>query len=123
MLGDQHSRSYTEIRRNQPGTDQRRRAAPRHGVEGPRNHRGYPTPRRIGWRSWVASHELADGGRGRDDDRILVPSAGFDADLPLLVELYGPIHSRILLHLGPYSPSSIRSLITATLGPLQAAAS
>jgi len=46
-----------------------------------------------------------------------------DADLPLLVErLYGPIHYRILLHLGPYSPSSIRSLITETLGPLQAAA-
>jgi tetracycline repressor-like protein len=47
-----------------------------------------------------------------------------DADLPLLVErLYGPIHYRILLHLGPYSRSSIRSLITETLGPLQAAAS
>ena len=47
-----------------------------------------------------------------------------DTDLPLLVErLYGPIHYRILLHLGPYSRSSIRSLITETLGPLQAAAS
>jgi AcrR family transcriptional regulator len=47
-----------------------------------------------------------------------------DADLPLLVErLYGPIHYRILLHLGPYSPNSIRSLLTETLGPLQVAAS
>jgi AcrR family transcriptional regulator len=47
-----------------------------------------------------------------------------DADLPLLVErLYGPLHYRILLHLGPYSASSIRSLITETVGPLQAAAS
>ena len=45
-----------------------------------------------------------------------------DADLPLLVErLYGPIHYRILLHLGPYSRRSIRSLIAETLGPLQAA--
>jgi len=35
----------------------------------------------------------------------------------LLVErLYGPIHYRILLHLGPYSRSSIRALITDTLG-------
>ena len=43
-----------------------------------------------------------------------------DTDLPLLVErLYGPIHYRILLHLGPYSRSSIHSLITETLGPLQ----
>jgi AcrR family transcriptional regulator len=47
-----------------------------------------------------------------------------DTDLPLLVErLYGPIHYRILLHLGPYSRSSIRALITETLGPLQAGAS
>jgi AcrR family transcriptional regulator len=46
-----------------------------------------------------------------------------DADLPLLVErLYGPIHYRILLHLGPYSRSSIRSLITETLGPRRTAA-
>ncbi len=41
-----------------------------------------------------------------------------DVDLPLLVErLYGPVHYRILLHLGPYSPNAIRSLITETLGP------
>ena len=44
-----------------------------------------------------------------------------DADLPLLVErLYGPIHYRILLDLGPYSRSSIRTLVTETLSPLQA---
>ncbi len=47
-----------------------------------------------------------------------------DTDLPLLVErLYGPIHYRILLHLGAYSPSSIRTLVTETLSPLQASAS
>ena len=47
-----------------------------------------------------------------------------DADPPLLVErLYGPIHYRILVHLGPYSRSSIRALITDTLGPLQGGAS
>ena len=43
-------------------------------------------------------------------------------DIPV-ERLYGPIHYRILLHLGPYSRSSIRSLVTETLGPLQAAAS
>ena len=47
-----------------------------------------------------------------------------DTDLPLLVErLYGPIHYRILLHLGAYSPTSIRTLVTETLSPLQASAS
>ena len=80
----------------------------------------------------VIDHDLAPGGRttyfmtGPDGDK----HAGFwqivavDADLPLLVErLYGPIHYRILLHLGTYTRSSIRSLITETLGPLQGAAS
>ena len=43
------------------------------------------------------------------------------ADPPLLVErLYGTIDYRMLLHLGPYSRSSIRALVTDTLGPLHA---
>ena len=47
-----------------------------------------------------------------------------DADLPLLVEqLYGPIHYRVLLHLGPNTRNSIRSLVTHALGPLQPTAS
>ena len=69
--------SAGEVRGNRTGTRERRRAGPHCGVEGGRHPRSVPLRgAAAGAHGWRVARQLADGGRGRADDRVLVVNVG-----------------------------------------------